>query len=780
MENYIRTILKYRKVILACIAVITLFLGYSAKNMRTDNSIEIWLSKNDADLDYYKKFLNTFGDEEFLVIAFSSVTLFTGDRIKEINTIAERLKKLNGIVQVISLADVFKDTITSSLFKAKIKAQNDRSYMNIFKQHILTDPMYQNTIISKNGKTTAIIATVKSPGPESRRQLISEVRTLLHEMTDRSGGTKDRKSHYHLAGPSVVNAELDRMSKQDMARFTPFMFLMSIIVLGCLLRKVSGVFVSLLTVGVCILWVTGCFVLLGQTMNMISNMLLPLTFIISLSTSIHLVSHYYHERNFSISNEDAVYNTIQHIGIPIFMTSITTVIGFISLATSSIPPVFITGLFMAGCAALTFVISLTCIPILLSFIPHQISVSITNAPDTGKGHTVSLTENWFAEGLDKEYYFHAMLSWLGGFIVKHKTLILLCGLTAGTVSVLGISRIRIESDIMASFPKNSQIARDNNYIERHLMGLLPVEIVAKTTDGVTLLQPDILNNLACLQRYLYSIPEVTSSLSMVNYIQKAHQRATSNKPQHSFIPNTEKEIANYMKLASFYGGKQVHCLHTEGYTDARISVRMKQVGSNRYQTIIQSIKEHISQHLNTTALSWHITGIIPLLINVQDNILRSEIQSFSLAFLLTFISTVVVLKSVRIGLISIIPNVLPITITLGLMGFTGMKLDAATIMIASIALGISVDNTIHIFYRFKKEFSRDADYSKAVCRTLQGAGKTALFTSLSAAFGFMVFSFSGFKPIQYFGMLTSVTMVNAIVSDLFISPSCLMLFKPRF
>jgi len=109
-----------------------------------------------------------------------------------------------------------------------------------------------------------------------------------------------------------------------------------------------------------------------------------------------------------------------------------------------------------------------------------------------------------------------------------------------------------------------------------------------------------------------------------------------------------------------------------------------------------------------------------------------------------------------------------------------MKLDAATIMIASIALGISVDNTIHIFYRFKNELSVDGDYSKAVCRTLQGAGKTALFTSLSAAFGFMVFSFSSFKPVQYFGVLTSVTMINAIVSDLFISPCCLLLFKPRF
>jgi len=126
---------------------------------------------------------------------------------------------------------------------------------------------------------------------------------------------------------------------------------------------------------------------------------------------------------------------------------------------------------------------------------------------------------------------------------------------------------------------------------------------------------------------------------------------------------------------------------------------------------------------------------------------------------------------------SIIPNITPIKIPLGVLGYTGIKLDAATIMIASIALGISVDDTIHIFYRFKEEFAIDGKHSEAICRTMQQVGRAAVFTSLTAALGFMVFSFSSFKPIRYFGVLTSITMLSALVSDLFISPSCLMLFK---
>jgi len=740
--------------------------------MKTDNSIEIWLSKNDRDFEYYKGFLKKFGDEEFLVIALSAVDIFTKERIQEINAIAERLKKFDGVVSVTSLADVFKDTIKSPLFQEKLKGQKSRPVLNVFKKAVITDPLYQNTLISGNGKTTAVIAVVKSMKPESRKQLVSEIRTLLKDMAEKSAG---KKHTYHLAGPTVVNAELDRMSKQDMTRLTPFMFVLSLVVLGCLFRRISGVLIPMAMVSLCLVWITGCFVLCGQTMNMISNMLHPLTFIIALSASIHLINHYYHESTVSTSVENAIYNTLQNVGIPILMTTITTIVGFISLATSSIPPVLITGLFMSGCAALTFFMSMICLPVLLSFIPIKGHTCVSTCPrENGDGRDSHYAE----KDIKGERAFNTFFSLLGHFAVRYKGITLSCALAAGLFFLWGISKLKVESDIMASFPKNSLIAKDNNSIESRLMGLLPVEIIAEATNDASILQPGILNNIVTLQRHLKSFPEITNSLSVADYIQKTHQIVKGSKQYPYSIPTTEKEAADYVKLASVYGNKYMNSLYSKELRDARISVRMKQVGSSRYQEIINSIKEYIRSHLDTTILSWHITGIVPLLINVQDNILWSEIQSFSLAFLLTFVSTAVALKSVKIGLISIIPNLLPITITLGFMGLTGMKLDAATIMIASIALGISVDNTIHIFYRFKKEISIDGDYSKAVCHTLQGVGRTALFTSLSAVFGFMVFSFSSFKPIQYFGVLTSITILNAIIADLLISPSCLMLFKP--
>ncbi len=777
--------------------------------MRTDNSIEIWLSDDDKDLAYYRSFLDTFGDEEFLVVAFSAVDMFSQNCIREINTIAEKMKKLDGVRSVASLAGVFKDKVASPHFKEIAHGQN-RPLLALFKQQITTDPAYQKTLISKDGKTTAIVATVKCVGPESRKQLVAEVKKLLIDMAEKQRAAGIKARTYHVAGPSVVNAELDRMSKQDMARFTPLMFGLSVIVLGCLFRRTPGVLIPMITVGVCFVWVTGCFVLFGQTMNMISNMLLPLTFIVSLATSIHLISHYYHElatdhnsagtidtqgiredESASTISESrniaAISHTLRHVGVPILMTTITTAIGFLSLATSIIPPVRITGLFMGGCAVLTFIVSMTMIPILLSFVPlgDRIWINIRKrfyfcrTPQIADG-VVSKRDGTVMAMEEEVRGISALLDRLWYFITRYRNGILLSTLLGGAVFFFFTLRIQVESDIMASFPKDSHIMRDNAFIEKHLMGLLPVEIVADTANGAGILQPNALKNLVHLQQYLYIMPEVTSACAITNYIQRTNQFVNGDKPQYYTLPETEKEAADYLKLASVYGDKYVGTLHAKNYTSARTSVRMKQVGSNRYGEIVASIKEFIKNKLDTKNLSWHITGIVPLMINVQDNILRSEIQSFSLAFLLTFISTAVALRSVKIGLISVIPNLLPITVTIGLMGMCGMKLDAATIMIASIALGISVDNTIHIFYRFKKELSINGEHAKAMRTTLQGVGKTALFTSLSAAFGFMVFSFSSFKPVQYFGFLTCVTLLNAIVSDLLISPSCLLFFKPRF
>jgi len=193
--------------------------------------------------------------------------------------------------------------------------------------------------------------------------------------------------------------------------------------------------------------------------------------------------------------------------------------------------------------------------------------------------------------------------------------------------------------------------------------------------------------------------------------------------------------------------------------------------------------ENVKKYINTNSplgISCAITGIVPLLMDMQGYLAMSQIKTFLLAFFFIFISITLLLKSIRFGMISMIPNLVPIVITLGVMGFLNISLDVATIMIASVAIGISVDDTIHFLYRFKREFEKDKQYYQAIQRTLTGVGKAILFTTIIATSGFLIFCLSSFKPIQHFGLLTGITMVSALISDLFILPSCILLFKPKF
>ena len=194
---------------------------------------------------------------------------------------------------------------------------------------------------------------------------------------------------------------------------------------------------------------------------------------------------------------------------------------------------------------------------------------------------------------------------------------------------------------------------------------------------------------------------------------------------------------------------------------------------------MKNVKEYINTNF-PMSIGCTITGIVPLLMDMQGYLAMSQIKTFILAFIFIFLSITLLLKSIRFGMISMIPNLVPIVITLGVMGFLNIPLDVATIMIASVAIGISVDDTIHFLYHFKKEFEKDRHYYHAIQRTLTGVGKAILFTTIIATSGFLIFCLSSFKPIQYFGFLTAITMLSALISDLFILPSCILLFKPKF
>ncbi|MCP4975347.1 MAG: MMPL family transporter, partial [Maribacter sp.] len=458
---------------------------------------------------------------------------------------------------------------------------------------------------------------------------------------------------------------------------------------------------------------------------------------------------------------ESILKTVKHICVPCFLTCVTTTIGFFSLIVSDVTPVKTTGIFMAAGIMMSFFVCITIVPGMLSFFPGWMS---RHSMDVQKDHGTS------NKGFCGSYGF------IGKFVKNNTTYVFALSLVFVGVAIYGITRIDAESSIFESFPESSEITKSTEHIEQKLMGLIPMDIVVDATNIGGVFQPDILMKMEKLQDYLKEIPEVTKSVSVVDYVK--YLNTLLNKDALGSQVITKEKAIDYVKLASLHGDNIVKSLYTKDYNEGRVSVRMKNVGSVRYETIVNDIERFIKVNF-PLSVSCAITGIVPLLMDMQGYLIGSQIKTFTLAFIFIFICIALLLKSVRIGMMSMIPNLIPIAITLGVMGYVGINLDVATIMIASVAIGISVDNTIHFLYRFKEEFKKDGDHYLAIQHTLSGVGRALIFTTVVATCGFLVFCLSNFKAIQYFGLLTGITMVSAIVADLFILPSCILLFKPN-
>ena len=756
MERIASIILRYRILFFVLIGLLTGLFGYYAIESKTDNSIEVWLKRNDPKLDYYYDFIDKFGDDEFLIIAMDGDDLFTGKKIKLINDIATRLESVKGVRSVISLASVYKDKLSAPYFKEVLKRNKARSVLDVFEEKILDDPMYVNNVISSDGETTAIIATVAKGSPEARKELVKETREILSAVE-----TENSMKKFFLAGPSIVNTELDRMSQNDMKTFTPVMFAVALVILVVLFKNISGVLIPAITIGINIMWTVGLFVIFGNKMNMVSGMLIPLVFIISLATTVHILNRFYLEVALSGDKRESILKTLRHICVPCFLTCVTTSIGFLSLVVSDVTPVKTTGIFMAAGIMMSFFVCITLVPGMLSLFPERMSRPFMNIK---KDRSSSNKE------------FQGIYGFIGKFVRNNTIYVFFISLVFVGVAIYGVTKIDAESSIFESFPESSEITRSTEHIEQELMGLIPMDIVVDAGNTGSVFQPDVLMKMEKLQDYLKGIPEVTKSVSVVDYVKYLNKLLNKDNPDSPVV--TKDKAIDYVKLASLHGDSIVAGLYTEDYNEGRVSVRMKNVGSSRYKLIVNDIERFIKENF-PLSVSCAITGIVPLLMDMQGYLIESQIKTFTLAFILIFICIALLLKSTRIGMMSMIPNLVPIAITLGVMGYVGINLDVATIMIASVAIGISVDDTIHFLYRFKEEFKKDGDHYLAIQRTLSGVGRALIFTTVVATCGFLVFCLSSFKAIQYFGLLTGITMVSALVADLFILPSCILLFKPK-
>jgi len=346
------------------------------------------------------------------------------------------------------------------------------------------------------------------------------------------------------------------------------------------------------------------------------------------------------------------------------------------------------------------------------------------------------------------------------------------------VSLTGIFRIEINTNEIQYFRQNHPIRVATEFIERNLTGTIPLEIML-TGKADAFKKPDTLRRVDELERYMGSLDFLQKTFSPVHFLKEINQVVHDGDPAFHRIPESSNLTAQLLLLAEGSGSEEIeNYLDLTDFSRARVQGRLNYLGTNEMMEINRKVEQKTEELFGPVDIRAEITGGIPLYLNMVDYLLDSQIRGFSLALITIFVMLSLLVRSLKLGLLAMVPNCIPIFLTFGIMGWAGIYLDLGTVLIASIAIGLAVDDTIHFIARFRLLFQQHGTYDTALRETIRTIGSPITMTSIVLFFGFGIMMVSTFKPIVYFGLLAAITMLSALVADLFILPALIKLFKP--
>jgi hypothetical protein len=588
--------------------------------------------------------------------------------------------------------------------------------------------------------------------------------------------------------------------------FSPLTILLTSVVLFLLFRGLFGLFVPLLAICSAFIWTKGLLILQGHSINFVTSILPPMILSIALTYCIHILTEYFeNSRNLSAYDPEVLEKSVRHVAYPIMLSTLTTVIGFGSLLYTSIDSIGQFGLYAAIGTFFSMVLSLT-----------VISAGVVARHKTG--HAMPETIKSLERHIEK----------LSRLMIRNPGKVWLVVFLMIGVSAYGLYILPIETSLIRYLPDDHDIQEANRFVEEKLCGIVPIELFLESR-STRFTTPDLAHRVRRFQEQVASVPYLDKTLSYVNLIQD-FDRMFSGEPNN--VPPSEDEIRDYLRFyAPAPASGALDPEEEAELNEANRLVLLEMQGASATGTIpgtiasatetsapaavppflpggmlgellsADSLKAHVSMRYRDrtsrdmiegfrlieaiakkefagTDVKATITGRAPLWAEVSEIIVWNEITSFGFSLLIISVIIAVYFRSLKIGLVSMIPNILPMIYTYGIMGLTGTTFNTVTGMIASIAIGLAVDDTIHIICQFQHELEKDGNECEALVRTMVHKGRATVSASIILCSGFSVLALSSFGPTRYFGIFISIGVAAALLCELLITPVALYTFKP--
>jgi predicted RND superfamily exporter protein len=819
---YDKIILERPGLVILCLLAIFVIFGYQATNFKLDASAETLILETDIDLKYARLIKARYGDYDYLLMIYSPRgDLFSDKTLTTLARLRDELTQLERVSEVVSILDA--PLLESPPVPVKQLATNIQTLESpsvdrkLARNEFKNSPIYQNLLVSPDLKTTALQIKFRTDAvyqdllvrfndlkeKQATKTLSAEENSEIQKITDALQKHREKRkkirhqdiaairaimdnyrsnAELFLGGISMIADDLISFIKNDLKIFGLGVFFLLIVTLSIIFKRKRWVFLPLFCCAFSAVSMMGLLGMFGWQVTVVSSNFISLQLIITMAIAIHLIVRF---RELLFKNPEAdqrqlILDTVRLKITPCLFAALTTIAGFGSLLLCDILPVRTFGWMMSAGIVVSLIVTFLLLPAGLMLMSKETPRA-------------------------KRYFHFSLTPYLAKFTENHGRMVMVISCLMFIISAFGISRLVVENSFIDYFKDTTEIYQGMKVIDQKLGGTSPLDVIVEIDasesspamnptkadaeangefegfDEFDKAQDDTkywftTHKIALIMKihdYLDSLPETGKVLSL-GTMMKVAEKLNNGKPLDNF-----QLALLYKELPDKFRNIVLKPYVSPEHNQVRFSMRVKDSEKSlKRDLLLKTVRHDLISKLGLKEEQVHLTGLLVLYNNMLQSLFKSQILTLGVVVLALMGMFLILFKSIKVALIAIVPNLLAIGVVLGVMGWLNIPLDLMTITIAAISIGIAVDNTIHYIYRYKKELRVDRNYIKAVHRCHASIGLALYYTSLTIIIGFSILVLSNFIPSIYFGLLTGLAMLIALIAALTLLPQLLVVFKP--
>lgn len=769
-------IIRFRTALIVVIGAITIVMGYYAARVEMSYDFARTVPLNDPDMIFFTRFKQQFGEDgNMMALGFKDSALYELKNFQKLKDLSNNLRKIEGVNEVLSLPllrIIEKDTVEKK-FKLRPLFPNtltSQKQLDSLLAVSLDQRFYMGQLVNETNGAMLMLAPMNKEYANSakRIEVTNNLIKLGTAFTEQTGIT------IHYAGLPFVRSVMAEQVRKELSLF----LIMSAIVTGVIMllffRSFRAVIFSMIMIGVVVVWTIGTIKLLGFKISLLSGLIPPVIVTIGITNAIYLLNKYHVEYVIRKDKMQTILAVVMKMGLATFLTNLTVAIGFLTLLATDISVLREFGIVAGINIIALFVVSLVMIPSILSWMPEP----------------------------TQKHLKHLDFKILGGFVKlidlmvhRHRVSIYVATLVITALAVIGMMRLYSVSYMVDDIPEDSTIKRDLLFVEENFSGIMPLEIEVdlQTKRRRPLQNLKIAKVVDGFEASLDSITVTSRPISILSFIKASRQAFFGNNPDRYDLPTSDMEakfVLDYLKGQTDNSGLFNSFVDTT-YSKMRISMQMADIGSIKMDSLVHQVIEPKADTLvselkkilraKSDSVSVTITGSSKIFIKGNKFLIENLTESLILAGILITLSMAILFANARMIIISLIPNLIALMITAGLMGYFNIPLKASTALIFSITFGISVDNSIRFLAKYRQELLSSGFFvPRSVSESILETGKSIIYTSVVLFAGFIIFAFSDFGGTVALGLLTSTTLIISMFTNLILLPALIMTFdKPR-